>query len=172
MKNFKIISTRLILKIIGSEYLNDIFREFTPEVARFLIPQPSDNINDSLNFIIESRSGSLNNKELQLVIIDRNNNEFLGCIGLHNLDVNNPSIGIWLKKGAWNKGYGKEAALALKEWADNNLNYKIVRYSTSKDNIASLKIAEFLGGKIIHQGVRKNQKGELLDCIDYVISKK
>lgn len=171
MKDFKIISERLLLKIISTSYLDDIFKEFTPEVTRFLIPQPSNNKSDTLNFIIESRENSLNGKELQLVIINKNSKEFLGCIGIHNMNTKNPSLGIWIKKEAWNNGYGKEAMVALKKWADSNMNYKVIKYSSSKENIASLKIVEFLGGKITSQGIKKNLKGEPLNSIDYLISK-
>jgi len=171
MKDFKIISERLLLKIISISYLDDIFKEFTPEVARFLIPQPSNDISDTLNFIIESRENSLNGKELQLVIISKDSKEFLGCIGIHDMNTKNPSFGLWIKEGAWNNGYGKEAMVVLKKWADSNMDYEVARYSSSKENLASLKIVEFLGGKIISKGVKKNFNGEPLNSINYTISK-
>ena len=97
--------------------------------------------------------------------------EFLGCIGLHHIDQNDPEVGIWIKKSAHGSKYGLEAIKALKEWADNYLEYEYIRYPVVGDNIASRKIPEVLGGKVAREFIGKNVKGEAMDKVEYRITK-
>lgn len=171
-KDFEITTDRLSLVVISREYKNDIFWQFTEEVARFLAPQPSGDIDDTVKFINGSRKNTLAGKELQLVVLDKNTRQFLGCVGLHRINTPVPELGIWFKKSAWGAGYGKESMLALKKWADANLNYEKIRYPVFKENLPSRKIAEFLGGKIAREFIGKNARGEENEEVEYFIEKK
>jgi RimJ/RimL family protein N-acetyltransferase len=171
-KDFEITTERLSLRLISREYKNDIFREFTEEVARFLRPQPSGNIADTINFINRSRKNTLAGKELQLVALNKDTKEFLGSVGLHHINTPIPELGLWFKKSVWGLGYGKESMLALKEWAGKNLNYENIRYPVFKANMPSRKIAEFLGGKINKEFIGKNARGEEHEELEYYITSK
>jgi ribosomal-protein-alanine N-acetyltransferase len=171
IKNFKIETERLILVPIDLAYKDDIFREFTLEVARFLVPQPTGDMANTIYFITDSREKTLNNAELQLIALDKATNEFMGCVGLHDIDTKIPELGLWFKKSVWGKGYGKESMLALKKWADNNLKYDTINYPIFKENIPSQKIAEFLGGVIAAELISKNQNGLEFNEVRYSIKK-
>ncbi|MEI6378694.1 MAG: GNAT family N-acetyltransferase [Candidatus Falkowbacteria bacterium] len=170
-KNFSIATDRMLLALIDLSYKDDIFREFTPEVARFLYPQPSGDIADTVSFINESREKTLAGRELQLVALDKDSKEFLGCAGLHDVDTRVPELGLWFKKSVWGKGYGLEAMRALKEWADHNLDYDHIRYPVYKDNAPSRKIAGALGGIMVREYMGANMKGEEHEEVDYIIPK-
>jgi len=170
-ENLEIVTDRLLIKLIGLEYKDDIFREFTKEVARFLIPQPTGEIIDTVNFIDQSRKNSLAGSDLQLIVLDRKNGEFLACVGIHAPDTKVPELGLWFKKSAWGKGYGKESMAALKAWIESNLDYEKIRYPVFKENIASRKIIESLGGKLFKESLVKNQNGEELIELEYFIAR-
>ena len=89
----------------------------------------------------------------------------MDCIKL----IKKPELGIWIKKSAHGNGYGKEAMVALKKWADKNLKYDYILYPVAQDNLASRKIPEFLGGKIEHEYDEETQNGVTLHFIEYRI---
>lgn len=168
-KDFKIITDRLLIVPISLIYRDSIFDEFTEEVAKFLIPKPTNNLEDTISFINNSLKNTLDGKELQLVALDGISKEFLGCLGLHDIDTKIPELGLWFKKSVWGLGYGKESMSALKQWAKDNLVYDKIIYPAFKDNIPSRKIAEFLGGKVTREFIGKNSRGEECEEVEYSI---
>ncbi len=86
-----------------------IFNNFTEEITKYMYPQPTGKIEDTIKFISSSMVGLENGTNLQMVIISKRRDEFLGCVGLHNLLSKKPEIGIWIKKEAHGCGYGLEA---------------------------------------------------------------
>ncbi|MEI7616912.1 MAG: GNAT family N-acetyltransferase, partial [Actinomycetota bacterium] len=122
-----IISTnRLRLLPISLEYRDIIFQEFTKEITVFMVPQPSDEINDTTLFVTSSFEEMKAGKIIQQVIINAKTNEFLGCAGLHGLDTATPELGIWIKASAHGNKYGREAMQGIKDWADKNLTYEYI----------------------------------------------
>jgi len=146
--NITIETENLILKGISLDYKEDIFREFTSEITTYMFPKPAERIEETTEFIETSTKKNKEGSNLQIVILDKKSGEFLGCGGLHHIDRENPELGIWIKKSAHGNGYGKEAMVALKEWADGNLNYKYILYPVVDENFPSRRIPEFLGGKV------------------------
>lgn len=72
-ENFKIETNRLFLCLISLDFCEDIFREFTKEVALFLFNKPTGKISDTKKFITESRRETLIGNNLQLIAIDKEN---------------------------------------------------------------------------------------------------
>lgn len=169
LKNFYLETERLLLVPISHDYDEDIFREFTPEVTVHLFPQPSESLSDTSKFIGGSVENMLKGDELQLVALDKETKEFLGCIGLHKLKEGTPELGLWFKKSVWGKGYGKESMLSLKNWAQENLIHEELSYPVAKENFPSRKIAEFLGGEVIREYIGKNAKGKEMEDVEYRI---
>lgn len=77
-----------------------------------------------------------------------------------------------MKKAAQGNKYGLEVITALKDWADENLDYQYLIYPVDKNNIASRKIPEALGGKVIQEYEKVNQQGKILQALEYWIYKK
>lgn len=172
LKNFFLETERLLLVPINHKYKEDIFREFTPEVAVFLFPQPSSDIQHTIEFIESSLQNIIKSEDLQLVALDKNTKEFLGCVGLHKLQDKVPELGLWFKRSTWGRGYGRESMMALKEWAKDNLICSQLKYPVAKDNLPSRKIAEILGGEIIREFVGKNMNGREMEEVEYRIKLK
>ncbi len=139
---------RLLLVPISMEYRDEIFKEFSAEITVYMYPAPAKDISETEEWINFSLNGLREKSNLQLVILEKDSGEFLGCAGLHNVHTSTPEMGIWLKKTAHGKGYGREAVTGVKKWADENIHYDYIIYPVADKNISSRKIPESLGGKI------------------------
>lgn len=171
LSNTKIETERLLIVPITMEYLEIIFREFQEPVTEFMYPKPPEKIEETEAFIKESLDGLKDGSNLQLVVLDKTTNEFLGCAGLHEMGKDNPELGIWIKKSAHGKKYGRETMAAVKEWADKNIKYNYIRYPVAAQNIASRKIPESLGGKVAKEYDKKMLTGRTYHMVEYWITK-
>ncbi len=128
-----------------------IFQEFTEEVTRYMYPKPTGNIQNTIDFITDSRVKMEQGINLQITIFDAKTGEFLGGGGLHRLDTMTPEFGIWIKLSAHGHGYGREAMWLIKKWAEDNLKYDYLLYPVVDVNFPSRKIAESLGGVYVRE---------------------
>lgn len=167
--NERIESKRLLLVPMAMEYKEEIFKEFTSEITNYMYPAPAKDIAETECFIADSLRGLNKNTNLQLVILDKDSQEFFGCAGLHHVDRKTPEMGVWLKKSAHGKGYGKEAMTAIKKWADESLDYEYLLYPVADKNIASRKIPEILGGKIEREYDEEGVGGNKFHSLEYRI---
>jgi RimJ/RimL family protein N-acetyltransferase len=162
---------RLLLAPILRKYSSDIFEEFTNEITTFMSPKPAKKIEETYEFVDGSIKKMAGGEELQMVVLNKNTKEFLGCAGLHHIDTKTPELGIWTKKSAHGHKYGREAIAGLVDWARNNLDFDYLTYPVDKRNIPSRKIPESLGGVIGKEFKKKNLSGDVLDEIEYRIKK-
>ena len=167
--NITIETKNLCLKGITLEYKDDIFREFTPEITTHMFPKPAEKIEETVEFIETSIKENKEGSNFQIVILDKESKDFLGCGGLHHIDRKTPELGIWIKKSAHGHGYGKEAVIALKEWADKNLDYEYILYPVDAENQASRRIPEFFGGEISKEYDEVSMSGRKLHLLEYRI---
>lgn len=171
LSNVIIETERLRMVPITPQYRKEIFQEFTPEITRFMFPKSPEKIEDTDEFIRTSEQELKSGKTLQIVVLKKENGEFLGCGGLHHIDTGIPEPGIWIKKGAHGNGYGIEAVTGLKKWADENLEYEYLRYPVDKRNVGSRKIAESLEGIVMKEYTSTGMGGQELDEVEYHIRK-
>ncbi len=169
--NVIILTERLKLVPISLTNRNDIFNEFTKSITMYMIPQPSGDIKDVDAFINDSLVGMKKGSNLQLVALNKQTDEFLGCVALHNIDKKDPKMGVWFKKNAHGNKYGQEAMKGIKNWADHNLDYDHIKYPVAVANIASRKIAERLGGKVAREFIGKRQDGQDMPEVEYIIKR-
>ena len=160
---------RLKLVPISMQWKMDCFLEFTPEITTYMFPAPSKDPSGVEKFINESLEGLKDGTNLQLVILKRDSDEFLGCAGLHQPHTRHPELGVWVKKSAHGQGYGREAMTALKKWADDHIDYEYILYPVDRDNISSRKIPESLGGKVHETYDKKSESGRMLHTVEYRI---
>ena len=163
--NVTIISRRLKLVPTADKYAQDIFKEFTSEITKFMTPTPPKKIEDTLDYIKYSRINMEKGSDLLMVILDKENGEFIGHCGIHKLNTLTPVLGVWIKKAAYGNKYGREAVEALKKWCDENKKYEYIAYSCDKENIPSRKIPESLGGKVVKKYKRTNGSGNVVDAL-------
>jgi [ribosomal protein S5]-alanine N-acetyltransferase len=168
--SIEIESDRLKLVTISSEREDDIFREFTNEVTKYMFPSPAKDFEETRSFISQSRQAIVAGYNLQFTILAKTTSEFLGCVGLHGeTNVRTPEIGIWLKQKAHGNGYGREAVHLLVEWTRENIDIDYFIYPVDRRNISSRKIPESLGGKIIEEFENTTPTGKFLDMLVYRI---
>ncbi|WP_172597705.1 GNAT family N-acetyltransferase [Sulfuriflexus mobilis] len=163
---------RVLLRPISTDLAEDIFREFTNEITRYMVPASPDDIGQIDSFIARSQNGMDDQDELVLAITRISDGEFLGVCGLHGkTSPDTPELGVWLKKSAHGRGLGREAVYHLAKWAQENILFSYMLYPVDKDNIASRKIAEYLGGDVFREGSRKSLSGRLLNEVVYKITR-
>lgn len=102
----------------------------------------------------------------ELGIFNNENGTFIGVISLSNIDFDcqNAEIGYWLVKDFWKKGYAKEAAELVIEYAFNKLDLYRIYAMLEKDNAASLALLNRLGFEV--EGLMKKSvknKGKFVD---------
>ena len=160
--SFSIEGERLRLVAISDLFERDIFNEFTSEITRYMFPSPAQHIEETRNFINESRRNMQIGNNLQCAILSKTIGEFLGCCGLHGEDnVRTPELGIWLKKSAHGSGYGREAIHMLVNWSCDRIDLDRFIYPVDWKNIASSKIAESLGGEVMKESKVKTPTGKI-----------
>ncbi|MCL2412254.1 MAG: GNAT family N-acetyltransferase [Treponema sp.] len=167
--NVTIETERLLLKPISYDYAEDIFIEFTTEIARYMTPKPAESIEEAKEMIKEYLEGLRNGTILQLVTVNKNTNEFIGLIGLFCIDTLEPSVKIWIKKSSHNNGYGAEAMDGLIDWANKNIKFNYINYPVDKRNESSRKIPEKYNGKIMKEYEKKGIGGNELYFLEYWI---
>ena len=161
---------RIRLVPVVPEYSETIFKEFTDEITRYMVPSTPSNLEEINVFIKSSIRSMEENIDLTLAILKKDNDEFLGICGLHGKqNPNEPDLGIWLKKSAHGYKYGQEAIKMLADWARQNIVFTHMVYPCDEANIASRKIAENLSGSIFRTGEVKTMSGRILNEIAYKI---
>lgn len=169
LTNLSLESDRLQLEPLSLLYRDEIFREFTPEIAAYMHPKPPDSLQDVERFIKTAMHQQQQGTDLTLVILHKADREFLGVCALHRIDSETPEFGIWLKAAAHGCGYGREAIHRLKAWADDWLTYEALIYPVAKANHASRNIAKSLNGRVVREFQQMNLSGTLLDEVEYRI---
>ncbi|HBD93501.1 MAG: hypothetical protein A2015_10645 [Spirochaetes bacterium GWF1_31_7] len=167
---FSIETKRLILQPANIKYAEDIFRNFNSEITTFMYPKPAEKIEETIQFIENSIQEMEKGENYQLIINKKETNEFIGCIGLHNLTDEIPELGIWIKKEAFGNKYGFEAIKELTNWAVRQKKWQKLKYPVDKRNISSRRIPERLNGVIVKDFKSINMAGSELDQVEYEIS--
>ena len=162
---------RIKLVPISAKYEQAIFESFTHQVTRYMFPMPAADIGETRAFIEDSRASTEAANNLQLVILNKLSEEFLGCCGLHGeANPRIPEFGIWLKQSAHGQGLGREAIHCLYNWARQTMSVDYFIYPVDRRNTASRRIPESLGGVVIEEYVSKGLAGNELDTLVYKIS--
>ncbi|MBN1412319.1 MAG: GNAT family N-acetyltransferase [Spirochaetales bacterium] len=169
LSGVRIETNRCRLIPISLDYLEIIFREFTPGITYYMYPKSPSEIGETKAFIERAIDHLKQGTDLQTVVLDKQTGDFLGCAGLHKLHTPTPELGIWIRESAHGKKLGREAVFGLKEWADKNLSYEYLVYPVEKRNLASRRIPEALGGKITRKFREENQSGKTMDMLEYRI---
>lgn len=163
---------RVRLRSINESCALSIFEEFTSKITRFMVPKPAEKIEETLAFISSSKDGMTRECEVVFTIMKKDTEEFLGCCGLHSRGKPaTPELGIWLKKEAHGKKYGREAIYVVSRWAVENIDFDFLIYPVDRMNIPSRKIPESMGGIVFKEEKVKTMTGDILDEIVFKLTK-
>jgi RimJ/RimL family protein N-acetyltransferase len=148
--SIKIKTERLIIKPISNDYIEEIDTEIILNITRYMKLNSNEKFENSKQIIHKSLEEMKKGNILQMVIITKDSNEFIGLIGLYEINTLEPFLEIWTKKEARKNGYGLEAMNGLLKWADKNIKFKNIYYSLRKKNIIKIKEPEKnIGYKIL-----------------------
>ena len=79
------------------------------------------------------------------VIVDKQNNEYLGWCGLKKHEDGMIDLGYRIKKEHWGKGIASEAAAACLDYGFNVLSIENIVGRSASANLASIRILEKIG---------------------------
>lgn len=162
---------RLKLVPMDLKYLKEIYEAYTPELTRYMYPKPFSKIEEAKEFIDQSIQKNNQSTDMIFVATKKNDGEFIGCMGIHQILTRTPKMGLWIKKAAFGNEYGKEGMDALIRYAMDHLDVHHLIYDVDKDNIASRRIAEMNNGIVQRKYERTGLSGNVLNIWEYWIYK-
>lgn len=168
-KNVVISSERLKLTPISDKFTMDIFENFTTEITTYMYPKVAEDVSETETFVTRSIEQREAGSDLVMAILDKTSGEFIGCVGLHDINTRVPEIGIWTKKSSHGNGYGLEAVSTAIEFARDNLEFEHLLYPVDKRNKASRRIPEYHNGIMKGESIVVAQGGNELQIVDYWI---
>jgi RimJ/RimL family protein N-acetyltransferase len=169
-RNLVLASERLILRPVQEQDAEVIFSTFTEKITIYMLPKAPEKIQDTLNFIRASQTGMDQGRELVCSILDKRDQQFLGCCGLHaRPSWPEPELGIWIRAEAHGHGYGREAVQTLTAWGFANLRADYLVYPVDRNNLPSRAIPESMQGRVFAEKKVATQRGTWLDEVIYRI---
>jgi RimJ/RimL family protein N-acetyltransferase len=88
---------------------------------------------------------------LHMVARRREDDLCLGIVGVHALQSGTPELGIWLRRDVHGMGLGRELIGAVATWTNKNYLVKYFEYPVADENVASRRIAEGFGGRVMER---------------------
>lgn len=167
----ELITERLLLKPIMQDYQHDIFLHFTKDVTKYMYPKPPKDLTETIQFIDQCIENYNQNKAIIFVVLNIETHEFLGLMGIHEINTKTPEIGLWLKKASQGYKYGVEGISKIIAYANEKLDYDYIIYNCDRRNIASRSIPESLNGIPMKTYTEKNLSQVDLHYIQYRIYK-
>lgn len=148
----------------------DIYSHFTEQVTEYMVPEPMKSIEQAHDFVTQCREVVFRHESAVFVIEMKKNKEFIGLCALHgNGKAASPEFGLWIKTSAQGKGYGFAALSLIYTWVKQHLLYDYIIYPVSKKNMASRRLVEKLGGKLVRNRLIQSASGNYLDEVVYHI---
>ena len=150
--------------------LLDIYRDFRN--LRFIpnsnLNWTSEKLNEKYSKIIQDYKNGFGIFAVQL----KDNGQIIGEAGLFNSfnELNHLELGYILDNKFWRKGYGSEICSSLIDYGFNTLNLDKITARMFKGNIASIRLSEKCGMKLIPQeqvgGLNDSCKFEILNNVN------
>jgi RimJ/RimL family protein N-acetyltransferase len=169
--NMVLESERLFLKPMSLDYVEETFKEFTPEITKFMAPRSPEKIDETREYYTGSIKKIGEGEKLDFNFFVKDTGEYIGNGGLSDIKTKTPELGVWIKKSAHGHKYGREAMQRLKDWADENIDYDYIKYPVVDENIASRKIPESMGGVVEAESDEANGAGVMQHLVEYRIYK-
>lgn len=175
-----IVTPRLILRpvhISDASHINEAVLESFDILHEFMDwANTKPSIEDTEEYAGLAASSWINKSPeepwLQLAIIDKQTNQFIGGTSFHHFDWNIPSVetGYWIRSSRARQGLMAEAINAMTQYAVKQLRVKRIAITCDKDNARSKNIPERLGYVLeasLKNHRRKPMSGELSDTLVY-----
>lgn len=161
------------------KYIQEIFKELTDEVTKYLRVSTPNKIEQEEEWILKSKETYQKWENINFIVTD-DAGDFIWTCGVTDLNTSTPEIWLRLKKSARGKWYGKEMIAGLINRLEAHHKFDYIIYRAHVDNIATNKIAKSFGGelqldeqwntKIFTE--RKFDKSSSFEAVEYRIYKK
>ena len=150
---------RLILREYTLEDFDDLYEILSDHITMSHYPKPYDK-----NGVKRWLNWSIDNYQkygfgLWAVVL-KETGKFIGDCGLTIQNIDNeqlPEIGYHINKKYWRQGYASEAAIAVRDWAFKNTNYKALYSYMNHTNVGSYGVAKKIGMKKIKEYKDENE---------------
>lgn len=111
--------------------------------------KPDFSETDARIWINESRQAWFAGRFYEMAVIEKETNEFIGCLCVHSIERNSNlgNLGYWISSKHQGKGYGLEAAKKTVEIAFKYIKLTRLEIIIDPDNVGSRTIAEKLNAK-------------------------
>jgi [ribosomal protein S5]-alanine N-acetyltransferase len=162
---------RLMLVPVSLDHVDDIMRELTEDITKYMAFYPPKSREDEVDYVNGVIEKMKRGSDLVLSILHKETREYLGSVGLHKINTKAPELGIWVKAGSHGKKIGRESVSGVRTWADANLDFDFLVYPVDRNNIPSRKIPESLGGIVVLEEKITSPFGKELDEVVYHIPK-
>ena len=137
---------RLLIAPFTAADADDVYQAITPTLTRFMTFEPEASPEDFANvwqgWLPLMREG----EEVIFVARRREDREFVGVGGAHNLRSHTPELGIWVKESLHGQGYGREIVESIARWVSERFQPQHLIYPVAEQNTASRRLVESLGG--------------------------
>jgi len=156
---------RLILRPVSLDdapFIYDLMN--MPKWKQFIGDRNIQTIDDAKQYIEDKMLGQMRDIGYgNYVVIRKEDDMKLGTCGLYNRpDVEGTDIGFAFLPNSEGKGYATEAAQRIQQAAIEDFNISTINGYTTKDNIASRRVLEKLGMKVIDTIHLRGDEEELL----------
>lgn len=148
MKQPLLQSQRLNLFVFQLGDLTDIYPCVTTTLTRYMSWEPASSFAEQEKIGQQWLEKEANNTDRHFVLCHKQDQRFIGLIGVHRMQTSTPELGIWIREDCHHQGFAKEAILEVFRWASAHLSAQYFLYPVAVDNQPSRQLAEFLGGAI------------------------
>ena len=143
-----IMSNRLVLKPVSDEYRDYIFQYLSDHEVRHNMQLPTlDTIEKQDEWWQKFLEWRNTGKAVQWCAFDKNTDDYIGLLTIKEIvtAVYRGEIGYSILKEHWRKGYGKEAAARVLQYAFEDVNLHTVFAMISPQNEGSQRIVKGMG---------------------------
>lgn len=128
-----------------AEAFSHLLRHREVPATTLMLPYPCE-INDATNLIESYLKEQDQKSAIRWAIALNKGRDLVGGIRLvPNVAFNSAELGFWVGKDYWRKGYTREAAERVMQFAFHELQFNRINAHAMVENIASLKLLEKLG---------------------------
>jgi [ribosomal protein S5]-alanine N-acetyltransferase len=141
---------RLYLVEISQQYSQKYYEIMSlDKVTRYYGMENLKNVEEAVKMIDSFKNTFLSKRGIRWGMILKGNQEFIGTLGLNNLNIANKrtEIGYEIHPDYWRKGFTSEAVKEVLRYCFENLDLYRIGAVTYPDNIASSSLLKKLGFK-------------------------
>lgn len=166
-------TNRLLIRPVELSDANDIFEYRSDAITNKYQGWVPNSINEVHTFIEKNaKAFNLDNSWFQLVLLNKENNQLIGDVGIHFLEPqsNQVELGCTIDKSHHGNGFAKESLKNIISILFKDYDKRRIIGSVDPNNIASIKLLESLNfTKEAHFRKSLFFKGEWVDDVVYAI---